>query len=324
VAPLLLFGGCKDDSKSKPAATASSSSGPAKVVLTLDWKPEPEFGGFYAAKQNGDFEKNGLDVTLKPAGAGAPMWQRVATNQTEFATTAADQVIIARSSGADVMAIFAVYQDCPQAVMTHKSRGFTKLQDVFANTGTLAAENNVWLRFCQSKFSPVKVTITGYAGGVAGFLADKNYSQQCFVFSEPILAKKQDPASDPQTFLVAESGYNPYTTVVIASGETVRTHPARVKGMIDACRAGWRAYLDDAGPANKSMQELNRDMDPETFAKAAEAQKPLIENEQTKQAGLGSMTAERWTKLAQQLVKLGVVKDAPPARQCYVDEETLK
>src|SRR4051812_4865852 len=316
--------GCKEDSGKSASAASSGSSEPAKVRLTLDWKPEPEFGGFYAAKHSGAFERNKLDVDIKPAGPGAPTWQLVAQGRTEFATTAADQVLVAREQGADVVAIFAVYQTCPQGIMVHKSRSFTKLADVFASPGTLAAEDNAWLRFCRKQFDPIKVTLTGYSGGVAAFLAKPDYSQQCFVFSEPILARKQDPKADPQTFLVAESGYNPYTTVVIATGETVRSHPERVRGMIEACRAGWRAYLDDPTATNKLMSELNTDMDLDTFAQAAAAQKALVETDETKTLGLGGMTAERWTTLAKQLVDLRVLKTVPAAEQCFVTPVRLK
>src|SRR5687767_3405407 len=229
--------GCKEDPPDNTASAGAAAH--AKLRLRRDWKPEPEFGGSYAAKQAGEFERNGLDVDIRSAGAGAPTWQLVATGKTDFATTAADQVLIARAQGADVVALFAVYQTCPQAVMVHKARGFTSLKDVFQNDGVLAAEDNAWLQHCRKLFAPVKVKLTGYSGGVAGFLARPDYSQQCFVFSEPILARKQDPAADPQTFLIAESGYNPYTTVVITSGEMLRTHPARVKAMAEACRAGW-------------------------------------------------------------------------------------
>src|SRR5688500_12391676 len=215
--PLLLmvfmsaFSGCKDDASSSSPTTQAGGASLTKVRLTLDWKPEPEFGGFYAAKQAGAVERHGLDVGVQPAGAGAPTWQLVATGKTEFATTAADQVLVARAQGADVVALFAVYQTSPQGIMVRKSRGFTKLADVFTNPGTLAAENNAWLQYCRNKFQPAAVTITAYTGGVGAFLAKPDYAQQCFIFSEPILARKQDPSSDPQTFLIAESGYNPYT-----------------------------------------------------------------------------------------------------------------
>lgn len=116
-----------------------------------------------------------------------------------------------------MIAIFAVYQTFPQGIMVHKVRGFTSIKDVFTHDGVLLAEDNAWLHFLQSKFSPVKVQVTGYSGGIAEFLAKPDYSQQRFVTSEPILAKRQ--GSDPQTFLIADEGFNPYTTVVICKGD---------------------------------------------------------------------------------------------------------
>jgi NitT/TauT family transport system substrate-binding protein len=297
---------------------AGFASAADKVQLTFDWKPEPEFGGFYAAQANGAFAKHGLDVTLKSAGEGAATWQLVATGKTLFATTAADQVLIARSQDADVVALFTVYQTFPQGIMVHRARGFTTIDDVFKNSGTLAAEDDTWLHFCMNKFPSPTVKITSYSGGIAAFLAKPDYSQQCFVTSEPILAKGQ--GGDPQTFLIADAGYNPYTTVVITKGDTVRQNPAMVKQMIAACREGWQAYLDDPKPANDVMEKLNSDMDAATFTAAAEAQKPLIRVGQTP---LGSMTAERWNQLANQLVSLKVINSAPKATDCFVDPDSL-
>jgi NitT/TauT family transport system substrate-binding protein len=310
--------GCK---KADDKGAAGSGAGGRKVRLTLDWKPEPEFGGFYEAGEQGAFAKQGLDVELRTAGPGAPTWQLVASGQTEFATTAADQVLVAREQGADVVALFAVYQTSPQAIMAHKARGFISIGDVFENTGTLAAEPNAWLTYLTRKYPNPKVKITGYGGGVAGFLAKPDYSQQCFVFSEPLLAERQ--GGDPQTFLVADAGYNPYTTVVIAKGDYVRANAKIVKALVTASRDGWRGYLDHPEKTNAAMLKLNKEADAQTFAAMAEAQKPLIETAQTKQVGLGTMTAERWTTLAQQLVDLGVIKNAPAASECFADVDKL-
>src|ERR1700691_2439997 len=163
---ITLIGGC-----------AKSDSGSSSIQLTLDWKPEPEFGGFYAAQQDGAFSKHALDVKIQPAGEGADTWQLVATGRTEFATSSADQVLIARKQNADVIAIFAVYQTFPQGIMVHQSRGFKSIKDVFAQPGVLLAEDNSWLHFLENKFSPVKVQITNYSGGIAEFLAKNEYSQ---------------------------------------------------------------------------------------------------------------------------------------------------
>jgi NitT/TauT family transport system substrate-binding protein len=298
--------GCKREQASQP------------IALTLDWKPEPEFGGFYQADLTGLFKSHGLDVVLKSAGAGAPTWQLVASKQTDFATTAADQVLIARSSGADVVAIFAVYQTFPQGIMVHRARGLHSIEDVFTHPGTLAAEDDAWLKYLLAKFPDPKVTITGYGSGIAAFLAKPDYSQQCFVTSEPLLAKRA--GGDPQTFLIADAGYNPYTTVLITRGEIVRDHPDRVKAMVEACREGWRQYLIDPSAANATMGKLNTEMDAQTFKDAAAAQKPLI---QTENVPLGSMSVERWRQLGQQLLQLKVIDKAPAAEQCFVDMDKL-
>jgi NitT/TauT family transport system substrate-binding protein len=306
-----FFCGCDKNRGS----SASANSG--NVKLTLDWKPEPEFGGFYAANQDGAFSKHGLNVAIAPAGEGADTWQLVATGQTDFATSTADQVLIARKQGADVVAIFAVYQTFPQGIMVHQARGFKSIKDVFGNSGVLLAEDNSWLHFLQNKFPPVQVKIANYSGGISEFLAKKDYSQQCFVTSEPILAKHQ--GGDPQTFLIADEGFNPYTTVVICSGDFWRAHPEKVKSMAAACREGWRDYLDHPDPVNATMHGLNQDMDLQTFGEAAVAQKPLIETDETKANGLGTMTPQRWKDLADQLVKLGVIDGSVNPGQCFVN-----
>jgi NitT/TauT family transport system substrate-binding protein len=312
---LLSIAGCNKDQ------TASSTASTDKTQLMLDWHPEPEFGGFYAAQANGNFKSHNLDVTISSAGEGAAMWQLVAQGKTEFGTTAADQVLIARAQGADVVALFTVYQTFPQGVMVHKARHFSSLGDVFTHPGTLEAEDDSWLQFCRNKFGTKGVKIISYAGGIGNFLAKADDSQQCFVTSEPILAAAQ--GSDPQTFLIADAGYNPYTTVVICRGDLIKSNPAKVKAMVAACREGWRAYLDNPAAANTAMEALNHDMDAATFTAAAAAQAPLIETDETKKSSLGAMTGDRWDTLSKQLVDLGVLKAPIPAKDCFVDVDQL-
>src|SRR2546423_1477967 len=281
-----------------------------RVKITLNWVPEPEFGGIYAAKQNGAFAKHGLDVDIIPGGAGTPTWQLVANGKTDFGVASADEVFIARSQGADVVAMFATYQTCPQGIMVHASRGFKSIGDVFKG-GTIAMEPGLpYVNFLKNKFGFGNVKVVAYDGGPGNFLANKDFAQQCFITSEPIAAKQQ--GSDPQVFLIADSGYNPYTAVIITTGKLAKENPALVRNMYLALQDGWRAYLDDPKPANAVMGKLNPDMDQETFSAAADAQKPLIETDWTKQHGLGSMDRARWEELGKQLVDLKVIENAPP------------
>jgi NitT/TauT family transport system substrate-binding protein len=290
-----------------------------KIRLQLNWVPEPEFGGIYQAQEDGDFAKHGIDIDITPGGAGAPTWQLVGTGKVDFAAASADEVLIARQQQADVVAIFATYQTCPQGIMVHAARGLKDLAGLWQAGGTLAVEPGLpYVNFLKKKFGDGKLNFVSYDGGPASFLHDPNFSQQCFITSEPIAAKKA--GSDPQVFLIADAGYNPYTTVIITRTDYLKSHPDQVKAMTAALREGWTAYLADPSKANAAMGKLNPDMDADTFSAAAAAQKPLIDTPETKVNGLGTMTLARWQTLADQLKDLAVINSADPA-QCFVNPE---
>lgn len=299
------------------AACKPSAPGAAPVKLALDWVPEPEFGGFYAGREAGAYRKAGIDIEILGGGSGVPVVQMVATGRADFGVVGADELISARTRGADVIPVFATFQTFPQAIMTHASRGAKTLGDVLSS-GTLAIDPGVpYAAFLRKKYGFQKVKVVPYDGGVARFVSDKEYAQQCFLTSEPLAATRK--GSDPQVFRIADEGYNPYATVVITRRALWNENPARVRAFARATREGWRAYLDDPGPANAVMAKLNTTLDAETWASVATAQKPLVETDETRKGKLGMMTRERWEALGKQLVDIGAIPTAPPVSDYLVD-----
>ena len=287
-----------------------------KIRLALNWKPEPEFGGIYAAQQQGLFKANHIEVEVMPGGAGAPTWQLVAAGKVPFAIASADEVIIARAQGADVVAFFATYQTCPQGIMVHEERGLKSISDVFQG-GTLAIEKGLaYSNYLEKKYGFDKIKLVSYDGGVSSFMADRNYAQQCFITSEPLTARTH--GARPQVFLIADAGYNPYTAVLITRGNYARQNPQIVQAMVKTLREGWQAYLNDPKPSNALMHTLNTEMDEPTFAQAAAAQTPLILPPDTAPAQIGTMTRDRWVQLTQQLLELKVIEKPVAADACFV------
>jgi len=288
------------------------------VTLQLDWKPEPEFGGFYAALNDGAFEKQGLHVNISPGGAGAPTIELLGAGKVPFAIVSADQIPKAREQGANVVALFAVYQTSPTGIMARGERGFTKLEDIFTHPGTLAIQQGLpYTEYLKQKygFDKLKIVPSPF-GDLTSFQSDQNYSMQCYVTSEPLAATKLGIKTS--TFLVSDSGFNPYTTVLATTDEYRKANPEIVKKMVAAVTDGWRAYLDDPSKTNAAMHALNPTMDDATFAASSAAQKPLIETDETKANGLGTMTQQRWETLLQQLKDLKVFSaDVKPA-DCFV------
>ena len=298
-------------SKKEPAASHG-----AAVVLALDWVPEPEFGGFYAARELGVFARQGLEVEIRGGGAGAPIVQQVASGQVQFGIAGADDVVTARARGADIIPIYATFQTFPQGIMAHAARGYKTLADAL-KSGTLAIEPGApYAEFLKKKYGAFGAKVVPYDGGVARFMTDPTLAQQCFVTAEPLAAKKK--GGDPQVFLVADEGYNPYAAVVIVKQSTLTAHPEWVKGFIAAAREGWKSYLDNPAATNAVMQKLNPSMDAETFAGAAAAEKALTDSADTAAHGLGSMTRVRWETLGNQLAELSLIPKAPPVDDYFV------
>ena len=157
---LLIASGCDNSGQSSP-----SGNGAGKLVLQLNWKPEPQFGGFYAAP----FDQVGLNVEVREGGVGTPTVQMVATKQVPFGIVSADEVILNRANGGDVVALFAVYQTNPQALMTRASRGFSDIGDIFKNDGTVAMQQGLpYANFLKNKYGFDKVRIVPSPGGDSG------------------------------------------------------------------------------------------------------------------------------------------------------------
>jgi NitT/TauT family transport system substrate-binding protein len=307
--------GKKSETKAGPPPDASAAVSPVK--LALDWVPEPEFGGFYAGREDGAYARHAITIEIQGGGAGVPVLQMVATGRADFGTVGADEVITARARGADVVALFAVFQTSPQGIMVHASRKLQKLEDAF-HSGTLGLETGLaYAAYLKKRFSWDGVKVVPYDGGVAHFLADPSFGQQCYVSSEPIAARQK--GGDPAVFLIADAGFNPYTTVVITRRELLTKNPELVKAFVLATREGWQDYIDHPQATNALLGKLNSSLDAATLSAASDAQKPLIETDDSKRDGLGTMQRGRWQTLADQLLDLKII-DKPPA----VDELFVK
>lgn len=291
---------------------ASCSSSKPKIRLALNWKPDPQFGGFYAAP----FEERKLDVEILPGGTGTPTVQMIGAGSAEFGIVSADELVVARSRGNDVVALFATFQDCPQGIMVHAERKLASIEEVFEE-GTVALQKGLpYARLLEKEFGFNHVKIVPSPGGdISAFLADPLFAQQCFIMSEPLQARRA--GAQVTVFPVADTGYNPYTTVLATSGAYIKNNAGTVESFVTAVRDGWRAYLMDPKPTNDKMHKLNPSMDDAAFAEVAKEQQPFIENETTASAGIGSMTRERWEKLIGQLEGLGDIPEAILPDDCF-------
>jgi len=287
------------------------------IQLALNWKAEPQFGGFYAAQVLGLYKKNGLDVTIIEGGSGTPTVQILGAGKVDYAVVSADEIVVSHDRGAkNVVALFATFQTNPQGIMVHAERGFRSVGDVLKSDGMLLWQAGLpYAQYLTKKYAPIVVKTAPYLGGIGNFQNDPLLSQQCFVTSEPLTAARA--GLKVSEFLVAESGYNPYTTVLVTTREHLQKSPEEVDRIVAAVRAGWEAYLADPSQTNAAMGQINKAMDAQTFAESAQAQADLIRTPDTKK--LGEMSTTRWQTLVDQLKDLKTIKGQVNAADMFID-----
>lgn len=284
------------------------------LTLALNWKAEPEFGGFYEAQLKDLYKKQGLQVKILEGGSGTPTIQMLANDKVDFAIISADELILAheRNPKHKIKALFAVYQTSPYIIMTHAERNFKSLKDVFAADGVLSLQSGLpYYSFLVQKFGKPKARVVPYTGGVGSFLNNAQLSQQGFLTIEPVAAEKSGQKT--KSFIIADEGFNPYLVVLAVTEKFWKAHPETVRALHKAVLEGWQLYLKDPKATNRHMAQLNKSLDLATFEKASEIQKPLIES-----SPLGQMTEERWTTLLQQMRSLHLIQKPILAKDLFL------
>ncbi|MFT3787745.1 MAG: ABC transporter substrate-binding protein [Tepidisphaeraceae bacterium] len=305
--------GC-DESKS----AGKDEAGP--IQIQLNWKAEPQFGGFYAARE----VDPSLKLDVREGGAGIATIDMAAAGTVPFAIVSGSELVVARSKGKDVVAIFAVYQDDPHGLMVPASRDVKSIDDIFKSEGTLAIERGLpYAVFLQKKygFDKLKLVPSPY-GDFTQFRTTSNYAMQVFVTSEPLSAKKL--GLDARTFPVGDAGWNEYSTVLVTNRKYLSEHPDTVMQVVKAVRAGWEGYMKAPSSTNAKMGEINKAMDAATFADSAQAQEPLILTGDAMTLGVGAMTKEKWQVLVNRLVDLKLIDKPVAVDELFIDPATLK
>ena len=288
------------------------------ITLQLNWVAEPEFGGLFAAVEDGIFERAGYKVTLLQGAGGTPTCTLVAAGTCDYSVAQADQILLARASGQDVVGLFATFQHAPTAIMLHDSNPAQTLAQAWTTGLTIEIEPGLpFVRHMNDMLGDQGVTLVSRSPGVATFERDLKLGVVCWCSSEPVTLLRN--GIQTKCLMVSDCGFDPYSTVLITTSKRVDADPDGVKAFVDCVREGWAAYLANPTPYHARMMKLNRAMDEQAMELCSKAQRPLIMPEGMTPAQLGRMEARRWQSLTDQMVESGILRPDFDASGSWVE-----
>ena len=255
--------------------------GSKHVELMLDYFPNADHAGIYAAQAGGHFEQAGLDVAIRqPPDPAAPIKQ-LAAGRVDLAISYEPEVLRARDQGLPVVSVGAIVQKPLTSIISlpeAKVRGPADLEGKTVGTAgidyqsaylrTILLEAGVPPRTVKERnvgFSLTPALLTGRVDAVLG--AFWNYEG-----TELRLKGKR-----PRIIRMDEAGVPTYNELVLVANErSLERNAETIRAFIGALFRGTRDLREDPDEAIDGLLEANPDLDPELQRAVVKVTLPLF------------------------------------------------
>ncbi|PYE44106.1 NitT/TauT family transport system substrate-binding protein [Rhizobium sp. PP-F2F-G20b] len=300
-----------------------------KVTFGTNWLAQAEHGGYYQAIADGTYAKYGLDVSIRQGGPQAANRNLLIAGQIDFYMGGTLGSFDAVAQGIPLVTVAAIFQKDPQGILAHPDAGIETFEDLAkAKTIFMGKEGFTtyftWMKanfkgFSDEQFKP-------YQFNPGPFLADKGSAQQGYITSEPFEIERQ-AGFKPKVFLLADAGYDPYSTTIETQTALVDKNPDLVQRFVDATAIGWYNYMHaDNKAANALIKQDNPEMTDEqlAFSLAKMKEFDVLESGDAKEGGIGCMTDAHYKDFYDKMAAIDVVKKDLDIKKSYTLQFTCK
>jgi len=290
----LVVAGCSSGG-SDSASTEGGSEGTTSLSFQLDWVKNSQFSGFFEADAEGYYAEEGLDVEFLDGGDVASTAAVIAGGgaQIGFVSNMA-RYMDALDTGADLVAVGALYQVSPAGLMTLPDRAVESVEDLEGlrigtdEAGTVDIDTLFRVNDLEPNWQDVRV---GYdAAPLFDGQVDAYYA---YLTNQPVAYELQ--GIDFNTVTFADLGFESYAGLIVTTREFLESNREAVVSFVRASTKGWQDAMDDPSAAvDLTMTEYGPDLGLESESELAtlEAQVPLMVSAYTEANGLFALDAE--------------------------------
>jgi NitT/TauT family transport system substrate-binding protein len=303
------------------ASLATAQTTLDKVSFGTNWVAEAEHGGFFQAVADGTYKKYGLDVTIVPGGPNVNNRLLMTSGKIDFFMSANTlQQFDAVANNVPTIAVAAMFQKDPQVLIAHPESNVKKIEDLKPLTLFVSREGmTTYFQWLKSEYGFDETRVKPYTFNPQPFLVDMKSAMQGYVTSEPFAIEKEAKFK-PTVVLLADNGFNTYSTLIETRRELAEGKPDLVQRFVDASVVGWYHYLyGDNSAGNAMIKKLNPEMTDELlkYSVATMKQYGIVDSGDTLKDGIGAMSDARMTSFFDKMVKAGVAKGDLEYRKSY-------
>lgn len=274
------------------------------VVLQREWTANAEFAGDVWASEIAG--ARGIKLEVREGSEVIDPIKMVRSNIVQFGVASADRVLRENEGGAGLVVLAAALYRSPVVFLVNPDRGINSAADFRGHTIGIQAGTNTELVFktlVQLKhLSPdMKVVESGW--GTTTFETGALDVLAAFEYDEPIQLDLKKVKY--KVILPEADGVHFVGTVFFASKDFVAKNPKVVQAFIDDLVSGWGQALTHPKEAIEKLSTRFKDVNAAKEMLSFERGRPYFSGENGR---LLYASQERWNKMAQQLISLGVLK----------------
>jgi NitT/TauT family transport system substrate-binding protein len=287
------------------------------VTYGTNWVAQAEHGGFYQAVADGSYAECGLDVTIVPGGPQVNNAAQMLAGNMDFYMGGHLDAIFGVAEGLPLVNVASMFQKEPQVLLTHPGR-VASFEDITQLT-VLTSDGAPYWEWMKAAYGFTDENRRPYTFNSAPFIVDENVAMQGYLSSEPF-AIERETGWAPDVWLIADAGYNSYSTTIQTLRATVEERPEVVQCFVDASIKGWYNYIyGDNTAANALILQDNPDMTQEAidYAIAKMIEAGIVDSGDALTLGVGAMTDERHASFYATMVEAGVVPADLDISQSY-------
>lgn len=287
-----------------------------KVVVGPKWVNQAQFAGLFTAKEKGYYRKYGLDVSFREFGSGTDLIEDLVSGKTDFTITSAEEYLLARDKGKQVMAVAAFYQVSPYALVAASDSGIKSPADFKGKTlgsksGKIEEDlvYNILLGTVGLTNKDITLEVVGFDKREVDNIKEKRVdvidvyrTDQLFYF---------DKENVSYNIIYPEQyGAGLFNDILVTRSSLISENPKLVKSFVKASIDGWNEALNNQKKAVEyTLKYVTSESykDPQYESYILAESKPLIKPSSNSRVGL--MTYSMWNQIYGQMRNGGFIKN---------------
>jgi putative hydroxymethylpyrimidine transport system substrate-binding protein len=306
----------------------TESTGPAKresVRLMLDFFPNADHAGIYAAQGTGAFDRAGLDVSIQtPSDPSAPL-KLLAAGRVDLAISYEPELLLARDRGQQLVAVGALVQKPLTSVMSIGRHAISSPKQLAGKTvGTAGIPyQSAYLKAILGASgvdpSTVKEVNVGFNLVPAMLSGRVDATLGAYWNYEGIQLQQQHKR--PKIIRMENAGVPTYDElVIVARQRDLETEGgAKVRRFMRALAQGMKALKRDPNTGIDPLMRANRDLDRRLQEASVRATMPVFFPTDTSKP-FGFMNPAEWAAYGDWMARNRLLRTPPDAGRALTNE----